>query len=126
MEKLIAKVEIEVTVERIGGLICAGWEGGDCGSASWIDKAEVTTEGAGAVYAWEHPLTGGELAITFGAEENEVETKPFGWDQVVRGWMLFQNKKWSHHLQDFINENEDAITGDVFVQLCVLGDVVYG
>ena len=30
------------------------------------------------------------------------------------------------HWYDFINENEDAITGDVFVQLLCFGEVVYG
>jgi hypothetical protein len=30
------------------------------------------------------------------------------------------------HLADFLREEEDAITGDVFVQLCVFGELVYG
>ena len=30
------------------------------------------------------------------------------------------------HWQDFINENDDADTADVFMQLCLFGEIVYG
>jgi hypothetical protein len=28
--------------------------------------------------------------------------------------------------RDFIDENDDAITADVFLQFCLFGDVIYG
>jgi hypothetical protein len=36
------------------------------------------------------------------------------------------SEKFPEHWADFINENDDAITGDIFVQCCVFGDTVYG
>ncbi len=30
------------------------------------------------------------------------------------------------HYADFLKENDDAITADVFLQCCVFGDVIYG
>lgn len=34
---------------------------------------------------------------------------------------------WIHrHLADFINENDDATTADVILQMTVFGDVIYG
>ena len=30
------------------------------------------------------------------------------------------------HLADFMSESDDASTGDVFLQLCIFGSVVYG
>jgi hypothetical protein len=30
------------------------------------------------------------------------------------------------HFADFLNENDDADTGDVFVQCCLLGEIRYG
>jgi hypothetical protein len=30
------------------------------------------------------------------------------------------------HLDNFLNENEDSETGDVFVQMAVMGKVVFG
>jgi hypothetical protein len=35
-------------------------------------------------------------------------------------------KKYPKHFNDFMSINEDAITGDVFLQLVVLGEVIYG
>ena len=35
-------------------------------------------------------------------------------------------EKAPKHLADLINENDDAITHDVFVQCVVLGDIIYG
>ncbi len=35
-------------------------------------------------------------------------------------------EKFPRHWADFISENDDAITGDVFVQCCLFGDIIYG
>ena len=46
-------------------------------------------------------------------------------DAVQRGLQTMA-EKYPRHWGDFIRENEDAITGDVFIQCCLLGEVVYG
>lgn len=40
--------------------------------------------------------------------------------------LLSQSKQLQHHWQDFINENEDALTADTYLQLVVFGKVIYG
>ena len=35
-------------------------------------------------------------------------------------------KDYKSHFADILNENFDATTGDVWFQLCVLGDIIYG
>lgn len=35
-------------------------------------------------------------------------------------------KDYTHHFDDLIQENDDAITADVFLQLSLFGDVIYG
>lgn len=35
-------------------------------------------------------------------------------------------KNEQRHWQDFINENDDAETADVFLQLCLFNEIVYG
>lgn len=35
-------------------------------------------------------------------------------------------EKYPRHFADFVQENGDATTGDVFVQCALLGDIVYG
>lgn len=33
--------------------------------------------------------------------------------------------KYPHHWHDFVSENDDSITADVFLQCCLFGEVVY-
>lgn len=40
--------------------------------------------------------------------------------------MLMPEKCPIHHFVNIISENADAETGDVFLQLCVLGEIKYG
>lgn len=121
---------IFIPFQRIADLVCTGWEGGMYGSASWIDTAVVVQggikDGEPVEYSWEHPLYNGVLSLTYGEEENDTQTKLFNIASIRQGWRLFQLPANRHHFNDFMNENEDAITGDVFIQLCVLGEVVYG
>jgi len=35
-------------------------------------------------------------------------------------------EKYPRHFANFAQEAEDAETGDVFIQCCVLGEIVYG
>lgn len=46
--------------------------------------------------------------------------------QKMKKGLNIMAKKYRHHFCDFINENGDMITGDVFLQCCLLGDVIYG
>ena len=136
--EFIATITTQVTRERVGDLICNAWEGW---SYYWIDGAEVTRTGfipkggapdslgfcdAPCPYPWQHPLYGGEVRVDYGAEEGEDKHAVFSGESVRRGWELFQRPEYRQHLNNFIEENDDAITGDVFLQLCVLGEVVYG
>jgi hypothetical protein len=46
-------------------------------------------------------------------------------EKVERGLRLLITEEPEHY-SDWQSENEDAITADVFLQLCLLGEVVYG
>lgn len=35
-------------------------------------------------------------------------------------------RDWPQHFSNWLSENDDAITGDVFIQCALLGDIVYG
>lgn len=35
-------------------------------------------------------------------------------------------KKYPRHFADLVNENDDAITGDVYLQCCLFGSCIYG
>lgn len=53
--------------------------------------------------------------------------EPFKLDRlaIVNG-LKKMAEKHPKHFADFISENDDATTGDVFLQMCVFGEVVYG
>jgi len=145
---LAVKATIPFTRGRIADLICSGMEGGSYGVASWgqIDSyvdppegkptpeklAEVFEGGSGwtdKLYKHnQYPLIDGAaviLSVRDSADEEEGKLLRFDIEAVKRGLQLMADK-YPKHFADFMNENDDAITGDVFVQCCVLGDVVYG
>lgn len=45
-------------------------------------------------------------------------------DAVERGLKLMA-EKYPHHMRNFINEDDDAETADVFLQCCLFGDIRY-
>jgi hypothetical protein len=46
---------------------------------------------------------------------------------IIRGKELMAtDPQYSSHYADVLRENDDADTGDVFLQLCLFGEVVYG
>lgn len=47
------------------------------------------------------------------------------WDMIVEGSKVFAND-FPRHYQDFVGDNDDAITADCWLQCVCLGDVKYG
>jgi len=46
-------------------------------------------------------------------------------DRIKHGLQVMA-QKYPEHFNDFISENEDADTGDVFIQCCTFGEITYG
>ena len=46
-------------------------------------------------------------------------------DNVQKGLELMRDN-YPRHYADLVEENDDAITGDVWLQLAVFGDIIYG
>lgn len=74
----------------------------------------------------DYPLTGGAVLLRRVDEPNAAPLRLDG-EAVERGLRLLRDTKagalhWGHWLTD----SADATTGDVFLQLCVLGEIVYG
>ncbi len=59
-------------------------------------------------------------------EENEEANEWFlDLNKMVMGFILMMQKSPSH-FADLLAENGDATTSDVYIQYCLLGDIVYG
>ena len=58
-------------------------------------------------------------------EERAAARHPITLDNVRKGLELMRDE-YPRHYADLVEENDDAITGDVFLQLAVFGELIYG
>lgn len=119
---------------RVAYLLCAAFEGG---SGYWAalnkdDSVKPSREfnpwdGQSLDYcpwyiSW--PFSkGGSVAIV--DVEDSEEVFQLDREKLVQG-LTTMATKYPHHFRNFIDENEDAETGDVFLQCCFFGEIVYG
>jgi len=73
-----------------------------------------------AKYIW----SGYSVAILDVENPEDEEIAIISLNRIKKGWQLFSQQR--HHFSDFLDNNTDAITADVWFQCCSLGDVVYG
>ena len=125
MFEVVAKIQIEE--QRVQDLLCCAMEGG---SDYWIQSykkvypAGQTKASLGITYPHlELPFKGGSLVIDSG--EPDYNGKVLDMAAVRRGLHLLADK-YPKLWADFMQENEDADTGDVFLQLCLFGSVIFG
>lgn len=127
----------EVSDSRLADLLCSALEGG---SNYWY-RIERAIEGKGDVDPWQGDSikTSGAYVSAFStdgaliiqdttAEEYEgEEPHPYrlGRTAMMHGLRVMAEKH-PRHFADFLTENDDATTGDVFLQCCLFGEVRYG
>lgn len=122
-------VEIPTTIrvpgQRIADLATTGIEGG---YSPWLKSlVAINWTGEDPWYAsgdfWDGFF---QVRATFdGPDDDEgsfASTKIVGPEDLQRAFVQLP----ANYLKDFLDENEDAETGDVFLQLLILGEVVYG
>ena len=123
---------IDIPQNRIEDLLCCAFEGG---SDYWA-KTGVTAEQkkeVGAEYAFEVATRGGEVEV-FDVENGELLGVLNG-QSIVNAFTLMsqgedKNGKampcLKRYLQTFLKEDEDSEVGDVFLQMAVMGEIVFG
>lgn len=126
---------LEFTPDQIIGLLCTGAEGGM--SNSWArsmegkvpkgaDLSEVP-EGWRDYPHYFAPFAGGVIVLEVENVKDEDEDYEVSVDlPALQRAMSLMAEKYPIHFKDFMDENEDAITGDVFLQLAVYGEVIFG
>lgn len=124
--------------QRIAALLVGAFEGG-CNY--WIERqpfGEVVPpnpvaildaddgEGAKIWPTYDYPLTeGGEVSFTAENGNGENVVVKLNLETLTAGLQVMA-EKFPRHFSDFMMENDDADTADVFVQCVAFGDVVYG
>jgi len=132
---------VEVSVYRIRCLLCSAFEGG---SNYWIESVEnILAEGLkpedfrkGGKFTTEdywpsHMLVPfhEECAVKINTSRmlpRRTETSLLNIESMRKGLELMAAWDVKHHWQAFLNEDDDAETGDVFLQFCVFGEVIFG
>jgi len=122
-------VTTNIPESRIADLLCAGFEGGVgywCCITGYTEPEEPRSAwGDTTIFRHvDYPLCGGAVLCEV-TDEDDPETLILDRKAVERGLRLMA-EKYPRHWGDFIAENEDACTGDVFIQCALLGEVVYG
>jgi hypothetical protein len=119
---------------RVAHLLCTAFEGG---SNYWYQIEEfippavannVKHLGDGFYRHIDYPLCiGGALMVSDrrACNPGEMKTTRLDWPRIREGLGVMALKH-PRHFANWLAEKDDAETGDVFLQCCVLGDVVYG
>jgi len=107
--------------ETIKNLLCCACEGG---SNYWANSPDNNYKDVGAEYFHEAPVHKDGFFIITDKEDEEVNVK-VNREALNKGILAFV-EKYPHHAADALDENEDADTGDVFLQCCCFGEAIYG
>lgn len=133
----IALARHRINKRRVSDLLCSAFEGG---SNYWYLIEEFHAPPPenlrahagfrdGQVFRHlDYPLCeGGYLMISDRQISWNVEMRTARLDlaAVVRGLEVMR-EKFPRHFGNFLSENDDGETGDVFLQCALFGDVVYG
>jgi len=121
---------VPVTWTQIEDQLCAAWEGG---SSYWLEcyGAQPPTDPADAAkveYRYQNALYPGGaclVRLSEGVTDEDMKLPPLTREKLLTGVQVMATK-YPKHFANLRNDDGDAETGDVFVQCCLLGEVVYG
>lgn len=132
-------VAVTVTFQRIADTLVSAFEGG---SNYWYLIEEEIAPAPDKLYPWDiktgeqvwgpyqYPLSeGGAVIISVldTEEGDDHHNKKFRLDlEAINKGLEVMANKFPRHFADMINENGDATTGDVLLQCCLFGDLIYG
>jgi len=129
-------VQHEISEQRVRDMFCCAWEGG---STDWCQMIKSNcTETAAAIivglketgefYGCDRPFVEGCEVILREAddeiEDKDAETWVLNREKLIAGLQVMADK-YPKHFADFLNENEDAGTGDIYLQCCLFQEIVY-
>jgi len=126
---VLVPVKVEVSAQKICDQLCAAFEGGSnywLRAAALIDSLVPPKKG-NIWYGQEKIYTPGfRCELGYDDPEGPGETvKIITWDDLAKGLQIMA-EKYPRHFADVIDETGDAITGDVYIQCVIFGEIVYG
>lgn len=85
----------------------------ECEDLGALYSCMTCPEGGSVTFQVENPNEQGSLKVNVGAEQ-------------LRKGLDLMAQHHPRHFNDFIDENDDAITSDVLLQLAIYGEVIFG
>lgn len=129
LETIEVKQVIRIGVDSIAALLCNAFEGGYADWCQIIRCNEPHSEVKFEKHAnWSKlprcswPLGEGGYVSLINTLNNETYT--LDRSSIETGLEIMCNQ-YQNHFEDFVEGRSDGITGDVFLQCCVLGTVDY-
>lgn len=127
---IAVNIKHEISLDRISNLLCSAFEGG---SNYWYNIEKFVKPSAFTFKTDEdqifrhldYPLNDGGAVIIKDMEDEDADSKTLDFKAIKKGLQIMA-EKYPRHMQDFLNDNDDAETGDVFLQCCIFGDAIYG
>ena len=122
METVMVKTEVAITQQRVEDLLCGAFEGGSNYWAYFV-VSKKQKQGVKIDYIYEIATRGGEITIN---DRETGETLGFLNEESIKKGLQLMAEKYPNRFIDVVNENDDADTADIFVQLAVMGELVFG
>jgi len=136
MKKTI-ELQLDIKISRLADLLCEAFEGG-VGYWAQITKYKEPSQPVDFsvfegddilgkhIYPYIHyPLSPDGAVIIKDIECGENKKYTLDMDAIKKGLNIFA-EKCPVHFGNWLSEDDDATTGDVFVQCCLFGEVIYG
>lgn len=131
------KVTTEIPLQRVSDLLCNALEGGSnywYEIVGYVKPSEFTFNPSSDLDKdpdkfkhLSYPVNPGGALLIKSTEEPRKHAKRLDLESIERGLTLMANTMtYAHHWVNFLKENDDAETGDVFLQFCLFGEVIYG
>lgn len=122
-------VRYDIPWQRVQDLLCSAFEGG---ANYWYtikrfhepDRIDIRYDKDSLYRHIDYPVNPGGYLVIIDIED--ADKKEFVLDRAacILG-LSTMAKKFPAHFNDFIKENDDAVTGDVYLQCCLFKDIVY-
>lgn len=122
MSNLTVNVALLVPHERLNDLLVTAFEGGINYWCESIKRAHDTPESKELLYHSDALIAGALLELTV---FDYAATHTLTLLDCADG-LATMSTKYPRHFSDFLAENEDATTADVFIQCCIFGELIYG
>lgn len=116
---------VNVPEQRVSDLLCGAFEGG---STYWATSCEIVSDAdTDDLYPSDAVMLGHDVEIEYSADDSDEDTSKvmLTRDKAIAGLQIMA-QKYPSHFGDFMSENDDASTADVFVQCAVFGEIIYG